>query len=192
MQSDNRFVGAVKGMAAPGGDHANRAGSSRAEDLRVTFSAWMRCREESAEVLMAAQPIIRATVASTLGNRVDLRDEAESMALEYIWKHLKDCRSDIVPWVRAVAKGRAFMALRIAGRSKEIGVGDYRDIETAPGADLSRSHVIDLGSLTPMQRSIATLLMDGASHREVRDSLRISENQFKIEIGAIREIVKHQ
>lgn len=106
--------------------------TSKSEDLRATFSAWMRCREESAEVLMAAQPIIRATVAVTLGNRVDLRDEAESMALEYVWRHLKDCRTDVVAWVRYVAQGRALDAIKRSARSKEFGVDSFHEIATAP------------------------------------------------------------
>lgn len=158
--------------------------TSKSEYLRATFSAWMRCREESAEVLMAAQPIIRATVASTLGNRVDLRDEAESMALEYLWKHLKDCRTDVVAWVRYVARGRALDAIKRSARSKEFGVDSFHEIATAP---LASNHAgLDRGLLTPIQRRVADLLAEGASRREIEASMRLSRGELEGVLSSLR------
>lgn len=47
---------------------------------------------------------------------------------------------------------------------------------------------IDLQALSPLHRSVAALLMDGASSREVRGIMRMSHPQFKEAIQAIGEI----
>lgn len=164
-----------------------------AENLRAVHAQWkgclhtgVDCSDALAEVLTAAQPIIRATVASTLGRHTMLRDESESAALEYVWIHLRECHTDVVAWVRLVAMGRSIDALRRSSRSKSTAVEDLETVTPESTPRTIRGALPDMALLTPKQRQVANLLMQGASRWEVREELHLSHKQITSAIDGIR------
>lgn len=163
------------------------------EYLRATHARWkgclhtgVDCNDALAEVLTAAQPIIRITVASTLGRHTILRDESESAALEYVWTHLRDCHTDVVAWVRLVAMGRSIDALRRSSRSKSTAVEDMESVTPESTPRTIRGALPDMSMLTLKQRHVANLLMQGATRWEVREEMHMSHRQITSAIDAIR------
>jgi DNA-binding NarL/FixJ family response regulator len=163
------------------------------EYLRATHAQWkgclhtgVDCSDALAEVLTAAQPIIRATIASTIGRHTILRDEVESAVLEWVWTHLRDCHTDIVAWVRLLAMGRSIDALRKSSRSKSTAVGDLESVTPESTPRTIRGALPDMNLLTPRQRQVANLLLQGASRWEVREELHMSHRQITAAIDVIR------
>ena len=138
------------------------------------------------ERLSAAQPIIRATVRSTLNRHSNLWDCAESAAMEAVWRDFQPHIGDLVRWTRKVALTSCIDVLRKAARKPEE-VAE----ETSVAAQSTRSTGgIDLQLLSPRARAVANLLMASASKREIQDELRLTRKQLDAAIEEIKEIAK--
>ncbi|QCK84454.1 response regulator transcription factor [Phreatobacter aquaticus] len=115
-------------------------------------------------------PDLPIAVVSASENRNDVLEALAAGVNGFVPKRLVD--ADLVAALQAIVDGAIFvpssMALGAAGR-------------TAPPA----AHVIDLTRLTPRQRDVLGLLVQGRSNKEIARALDLGHGTVKIHLAAL-------
>jgi RNA polymerase sigma-70 factor (ECF subfamily) len=147
----------------------------------LTFEAWMATH----------QPIL-FKVARAYGNSAADRDDLfQEIALQ-VWHSIPAFRGDaaIGTWIYRVALNTAMTWLRDQkkhGRGREeLGVLDAL-LVAAPGADPRLEWIYQrIAELDEVNRSLALLLLDGYSYREMSAILGLTESNVGVKINRIK------
>lgn len=138
------------------------------------------------DLLRSIEPVIKATVRSVLRRNPHLIDDAVQESIIAIWSKIPTCHGDVVAWVRRISRNKAIDLLR-SHRDEPEAIDEIDE----PATDATDWPIIAWHILTEIERQVAHMLIDGASRREICDTLRISRRQLKDAIDAIRQIINN-
>jgi RNA polymerase sigma-70 factor (ECF subfamily) len=141
-----------------------------------------------------------AVALGVLGNRHDAEDVVQDAFVKAV-ERLEDCRepSKFVQWMLVIVRNRALShrTYRKIRETSEL-LPEIAEAEDSPFVDTARSELADtlqaaLATLSGIQRQIVLLHdMDGWTHKDIADSLDISEVRSRQHLFVARKLLRER
>ncbi|MCO6424849.1 LuxR C-terminal-related transcriptional regulator [Sinorhizobium meliloti] len=123
-------------------------------------------------------PDLKVAVVSASSRRSDILSALTAGINGYVPKGLG--ATDLAEAVRAILNGSVYVPPSIAGRASPS------EAETpAPGGDVQNERHRTIEFLTPRQREVLQLLVQGFSNKEIARKLKLGEGTVKIHMAAL-------
>ncbi len=178
LKSEIGFLDVVEARSL---DEAIEALSERADIELALFDLQMPGMESAASLggVRDIHPQLRIGVVSASARRADILAALTAGINGYVPKGLG--AHELADAIRTILEGRVYVPPSITHRSSEENEADAAPLPARAGDQAGRA----LASLTPRQRDVLSLLVDGLSNKEIARQLKLGEGTIKIHLAAL-------
>lgn len=157
-------------------DEAIERLADRDDCFLALFDLTMPGMESAASLgaVREVRPDIKVAVVSASSRRSDILTALAAGIHGYVPKSLG--AQDLAAALRVILNGAIYVPPSLAGRPPE-------PTEAAPAVEIPSRRAIE--SLTPRQREVLLLLVEGLSNKEIARKLRLGEGTVKIHMAAL-------
>ncbi len=178
LKSEIGFLDVVEARSL---DEAIEALSERADIELALFDLQMPGMESAASLagVRDVHPQLKIAVVSASSRRADILAALTAGINGYVPKGLG--ARDLAEAVRKILGGTVYVPPSITHRSSDENEAEAAPAPARAGDQASRM----LGSLTPRQRDVLSLLVGGLSNKEIARKLKLGEGTIKIHLAAL-------